>query len=131
MAALGVNRALAVIVRRLRMRVAAAPILAGGTGTAQVCLAFLSHRQLGAIAPWTRRRLDALLPLLAFHLSTGTVAAELTFRSRITLQGGKKGKTISITNLFFNTLRAGGKVSCANPLSPVTSSTLTCRNFST
>lgn len=84
-AALGVSRALAVIVGRLRMRVAAAPILAGGTGTAQVCLAFLSHRQLGAIAPWTRRCLDALLPLLAFHLSTATVAAEFTFCSRITL----------------------------------------------
>lgn len=89
-AALGVNRALTVIVRRLRMRVAAAPILAGGTGTAQVCLAFLSHRQLGAIAPWTRRCLDALLPLLAFHLSASTVAAELTFCSRITLRGRKE-----------------------------------------
>lgn len=119
-AALGVNRALAVIVRRLRMRVAAAPILAGGTGTAWVCLAFLSHRQLGAIAPWTRRRLDALLPLLAFHLSTSAVAAELTFCSRITLWDGKKGKTISVTDIIFNTLRVVGKVTCANPFSPVT-----------
>lgn len=84
LAALGVNRALTIIVRRLRMRVAASTILAGGTGTTRVCLAFLSHRQLGAIAPWTRRCLDALLPLLAFHLSTSTVAAELTFCSRIT-----------------------------------------------
>lgn len=83
-AALRVSRALAVIVRGLRMRAAAAPVLAGGAGTAWVCLAFLSHRQLGAIAPRTRRCLDALLPLLAFHLSTGTVAVELTFCSRIT-----------------------------------------------
>lgn len=72
------------------MRVAASTILAGGTGTSRVCLTLLSHRQPGAIAPWTRRRLDALLSLLAFHLSTSTVAAELTFRSRITLQGTKK-----------------------------------------
>lgn len=84
LAALGVSRALAVIVRRLRMRVAASTVLAGATGTTQVCLALLSHRLLGAIAPWTRRCLDALLPLLAFHLSTSTVAAELTFCSRIT-----------------------------------------------
>lgn len=119
-AALGVSRALAIIVRRLRMRVAAAPVLAGGTGTGRVCLAFLSHRQPGAIAPWTRRRLDALLPLLAFHLSASTVAAELTFCSRITLRGRKKGKKISVTNLFFNALRAGGKISHANPFSPVT-----------
>lgn len=90
LAALGVNRALTIIVRRLRMRVAASTILAGGTGTTRVCLAFLSHRQLGAIAPWTRRCLDALLPLLAFHLSTSTVATELTFCSRITLLGKKK-----------------------------------------
>lgn len=83
-AALGVDRALTVIVRRLRMRVAAAPILAGGTGTTRVSLAFLSHRELGAIAPGTRRCLDALLPLLAFHLSASTVAAELTFCSRVT-----------------------------------------------
>lgn len=123
-AALCVSRALAVIVRRLRMRVAAAPVLAGGTGTAWVCLAFLSHRQLGAIAPRTRRCLDALLPLLAFHLSTGTVAVELTFCSRITLQGGKKGKTISVTNLFFSILRSGGKVSCKSFL-PCNSSSLT------
>lgn len=92
LAALGVSRALAVIVRRLRMRVAASTILAGSTGTTQVCLALLSHRLLGAIAPWTRRRLDALLPLLAFHLSASTVAAELTFCSRITLQK-KKNQT--------------------------------------
>lgn len=92
LAALGVNRALTIIVRRLRMRVAASTILAGGTGTTRVCLAFLSHRQLGAIAPWTRRCLDALLPLLAFHLSTSTVAAELTFCSRITLWGWEEKK---------------------------------------
>lgn len=119
LAALGVNRALTIIVRRLRMRVAASTILAGGTGTTRVCLAFLSHRQLGAIAPWTRRCLDALLPLLAFHLSTSTVATELTFCSRITLLGKKKRKTTRLTNLFSNALRAGGKVSRANPFSPV------------
>lgn len=54
LAALGVIRTLTIIVRRLRTRVAASTVLAGGTGTARVCLAFLSHRQLGAVAPWAR-----------------------------------------------------------------------------
>lgn len=84
LAALGVSRALTIIVRRLRTRVAAPTILAGGTGTACVGLAFLSHSQPWAVASRTRRCVDALLALLAFHLPTSTVAAELAFCSRIT-----------------------------------------------
>jgi len=121
-AALGVSRALTIIIRRLRMRVTASTILAWGTDTTRVCLAFLSHRQLRAIAPWTRRCVDALLPFLAFHLSASTVAAELTFCSRITLWGEKKkpnNKTTRITN-FISTLRAWGKVSRASSFSPTT-----------
>lgn len=121
LAALGVSRALAVIVRRLRMRVAASTVLAGATGTTQVCLALLSHRLLGAIAPWTRRCLDALLSLLAFHLSTSTVAAELTFCSRVTLQKKKNVKTTRLTNLFFSVPRVGSQVSRANCFSPLQS----------
>lgn len=108
LAALGVIRALTIIVRRLRTRVAAPTILAGGTGTACVGLAFLSHSQPWAVASRTRRCLDALLTLLAFYLPASTVAAELTFCPGITL-GGKQ-ENGQAQYLFFSVLRGGGKV---------------------
>lgn len=109
LAALGVIRALTIIVRRLRTRVAASTILAGGTGTACVGLAFLSHSQPWAVASRTRRCLDALLTLLAFHLPASTVAAELTFCPRITLEG--KQENGQAQYLFFSLLGGGDKVS--------------------
>lgn len=115
LAALGVSRALTVIVRRLRTRVAAPTILAGGTGTACVGLAFLSHSQPWAVASRTRRCVDALLALLAFHLPTSTVAAELAFCSRITLGGEKENGQAR----YFSIPSGGGKVCHATLFSTV------------
>lgn len=63
-------RTLAGVVRRLALRVAAPPVLAGATGTARFTVL-----GVGAEAAGSRGRVHALLPSPALHLSTAALAS--------------------------------------------------------